>query len=80
MSSSSKSSFLSHPFSPLRLVQNRNPFDFFKIKDLDKKEDRYDENVSSLFEENGLYRKKLPKVPPILLLTSPNLLRVLIPL
>jgi len=44
-------------------VQNRNPFDFFKIKDLDKKEDRYDENVNALFEENGLYRKKLPKGP-----------------
>ena len=36
--------------------------EFFKLKDLEKKEDRYDENVNSLFDENDLYRKKLPKV------------------
>ena len=64
MSSSSKSFFLSNTLSPPLLDQNRNPFDFFKIKDLDKKEDRYDEIVNALFEENGLYRKKLPKVFP----------------
>jgi len=37
--------------------------EFFKLKDLEKKEDRYDENVNSLFDENDLYRKKLPKGP-----------------
>jgi len=40
---------------------NRGLSDFLRSKDSDKKEDRYDENVNALFEENGLYRKKLPK-------------------
>jgi len=41
----------------------RTPFEFIKLKDLDKKEDKYDENVNALFDENDLYRKKLPKGP-----------------
>jgi len=32
-----------------------------KVKESDKKEDRYEEIINTLFEENGLYRKKLPK-------------------
>jgi len=42
-------------------VANRAPFDFVRLKELDKKDDRYDEYVNALLQENGLYRKKLPK-------------------
>lgn len=46
---------------------NRAPFDFPKAREADKKEDRYDEYVNALLQENGLYRKKLPKGPDSLM-------------
>jgi len=46
---------------------NRTANDFPRLRDVDKKEERYDEIVNALFQENGLYRKKLPKGPDSLM-------------
>jgi len=51
----------------MSLVANKALPTFPKSKDSEKKENRYDEQVESLFEENGLYRKKLPKGPDSLM-------------
>jgi hypothetical protein len=40
---------------------SRVHFDFTRLKETEKKEDHFDENVNALIEENGLFRKKLPK-------------------
>jgi len=40
---------------------NRQSFSFVKLKELDKRDEGYDAIIQTLFDENGLCRKRLPK-------------------
>jgi len=46
---------------------NRAVPTFLKPKEVEKKDTKYDDLVNVLFEENGLYRKRLPKGPDSLM-------------
>jgi len=40
---------------------NRAIPDFVKLKEVDKRDEKFDELINALLEENGLYRKRIPK-------------------